>query len=304
MKKLYHYPSMFIFSILAVIVLIVFEIVFFVTQTIFDPDIYSESMSKESVSESVYNSLDEYFEQYAAPTRIPKEVFTDSLDEDKLTAAVYSLIDDCLQYLTNSDAPVPEPSYDFTELEESITSYIEEYSEENDIEKDDDYYDLIENTISTAEAQINSKLDVTMLYTLTQSGFATRIHAYTGYIKIALPILAVLLLVIIGIMFIINLHHLRDMPYWIGSILFTSSLIILVPVLYLDKTSYFDNFFISTEYIYNMITGLINTAMSRIITFQTILCIIGVVLIISTLIIQKLYKKYLKLQHQRHRSDI
>ncbi len=303
MKKLYHYAPMMVLSIFAVLFLLVFEVTFFVSQVLFKPDIYSQVMGKQAVAEAIYEDLDEYFEQFAAPTGIPKEVFTSALDEDELSNGAYALLEDCLEYLTNEDAAEPVVAYDYTELEDSITSYIEEYSEENDIEKDDEYYELIDQTISTAENQIASRLDIIMLHTLCETNVAKSVHKYAGYITAAMVIAGIILAVLIVAMFVINRHHLRDMTYWVGTIMFSSAVVWLIPTVYLDSVGYFDSFFVTTEHIYLTVTGLFDEILSRVIYAQTIVLIIGIALIILTIIIHMLYSEYRKRLRNRHAND-
>lgn len=297
MKKLYHYTPMLILSLITAFILMIFEISAFISQTLFKPQIYSDTMGKGSISQTIYDELDEYFKQYSAPTGIPHEVFTKSLDKKKLSNAAYALLTDSLSYLTNPDAPKPQVTYDFTQLESDITEYIENYSEQNEIEKDEEYYSLIDSTITTAKEQIENKLDIMMLYTLSQTGFASKLHKYAGMVNIGMTASAILLAVLLSLMVFIDRHHPRDFPYWTGSIMFCSSAVILVPAIYLKKTRFFDGFFMRSEHIYRTVTGLFSEILDKIIFSQTIILAIGVFLIILTLVIHKLYRNYCKKRH-------
>jgi hypothetical protein len=302
MKKLYHYPSMFILSVVSALVLILFEATLFVSQVLFKENIYSEALGKFDIAGTIYDELDTYFEQLYAPTGIPKEVYMDSIEKSALSQASYTLLTDSLEYLTNPKADKPEIQYDFTQLESDITEYIENYADENGDEKDDDYYSLIDNTISVAESQIQSRLDVMMLYTVSQTGFAEKIHNASGYVNYAMVGVGAVLLILLAVMFAINRHHLRDMTYWIGGIMLSASAVIIAPALYLEKTGYFNKFFMRSNHIYQTVTGFFSVALDKIITAQVALLIIAVVLIVATLGIHSLYVFYLKKKDERHRD--
>lgn len=302
-KKLYHYAAMTVLTVFSVMVLLAAEACAFVNYVILDEAIYSEAIGRYGVAEAAYDQLVEYFTQYEAPTGIPAEVFTDAISEEDIIAASYRLTVDSVDYLSGRADSQPEITYDFTELEESVRNYIEEYSEENDIEKDSDYYELIDNTIAVSEAQISGRLDAMMLYTLSTSTAGSSLNGLLPYVKPAMFGLAAVFALLVVLMFIINRNHLRDMPYWCGSIMFCSSAAILIPVIYLKKTAYFDSFIISTEHIYKAITGLANSCLEHIISAQSTVMIIGVVLIVSTLIIHSLYVRYRQKLHERKKQS-
>lgn len=294
MKKLYHYPAMFVLTMLATISLMVFEVSAFFSLIVFKPDIYSEAVTKYKVADAIYEDLDTYFGRLAAPTGIPKEVYMNSIDKESISNSLDDLLKSSFKFVTSEMAAIPEVNYDFTQLEKDITDYIEEYSEENNIEKNDEYYDLIKKTIDKAETQITDRLDVIMLYKLSNSAIARSLHKYPKMINTIKLVSAILMAVFLLAMFFVNRHHLRDMTYWIGSAMFVSAVIFLIPVVYIKKHGFVESFFMKSEHIYRAVTGILNSLLNRIITTQVIMLIIGVLLIVATLVIHMLYKKYLR----------
>lgn len=285
---------MFILTMLEILALIVFEISAFFSQVVFKTEIYEEVLDKYKVAEAIYEDLDTYFGQFAIPTGIPKEVFTESITVEDINRSLHSMLTGSLKYLTNETAPVPKVTYDFTELENGITKYIEEYSEENGIEKDEEYYNLINKTISTAEKQITDRLDVVMLYKVASSKFAASVHKYPRLVNNIKLASAVAMGVILLLMFFVNRHHPRDMTYWIGTVFFCSGAFLLIPMLYIKKKGYIGSFFMKSEHVYRAVTGLLGSLLDGIIKTQIIMIVVGVLLIICTLIIHVIYKKYLR----------
>ncbi len=296
MKRLYHYPLMLLLTILEVLSLIAFECSFFAQNVLFKPDIYTTAISEENIGQVIYDDLCEYFEQFSMPTGIPSEVFIEPLDPKYLEQVANKNIADSLAYLTNPNANKPKIEYDFTSLDQSITTYVETYSDENGIEKDDAYQKLLDNTIKTAHSQINSKLDVLMLCQFSNSSLAPKFHHYSGYIGLAVLCSSVASVIILLLMIITDIKHLRDLPYWVGTLLMCSSATLLIPTLYLKKINYFDSFIIRNMHIYQTVTALFHRMLDSIISFQFILLLVGFCLLILTIIIHlfvvKSAKKY------------
>lgn len=299
MKKLYHYPAMAILSIFAVLLLLVFELTAFVKLVVFKPELYSEAIGRKAVSDAVYEDLTEYFAQFSAPTGIPPEVFNGAIDQHELADASFDLLTDSLNYLTNKNAQLPEIKYDFESFEKKIVGYIEEYSESNGIEKDDEYYDLIDNTVTVAENQIINHLDIMMLHQLATSRYGKVIHEKSEYVGTAMFASCGLFVIVLMIMIIVDRRHVRDLPYWAGLILAVSSAVLLFPCIYLDKINYFSTFFIRSRHIYLTVTGVFQTVLSRVIRFETVMLLVGLILIVLTVVIHMLYIRYLKAERRR-----
>ncbi len=299
MKKLYHYPAMLMLSLLAVLVLLVFEIAAFIQTVVFKPALYSEAIGRKAVINATYDDLETYFTQFSAPTGIPAEVFIDPLDKDVISDSAFQLLTDSLSYLTDKNAPKPEIKYDFKPFEDSVVGYIEDYSDRNDIIKDDSYYDLIDNTVSTGEGQIRHHLDVMMLYQLSNSSYGELLHEKSGLIRMIMLGSGGALLLIMAIMVIIDRNHPRDLPYWAGMVISVTSVILLIPCTYLNKINYFSTFFVRSPHIYLTVTGVFQTMLNMIIYFETVMLIIGLILIVLTIIIHMLYVRYRRMKHER-----
>ena len=150
MKRLYHYPFILLLTILEVISLIGFECSWFTQNVLFKSDIYLTAVNDENIGQVIYDDLSETFTQFAMPTGIPAEVFIDTLDPAYLQQCAEKNIKDSIAYLTDPNAAKPQIEYDFSTIDQSITSYIENYSDENGIERDAQYQKLLDNTIKVS----------------------------------------------------------------------------------------------------------------------------------------------------------
>ena len=293
MKRLYHYSAMLVLTILSIISLLFFEVSAYTEFVLFQPQIYYESMVNSRVDEIIYNDLVEYFQGFSGPTGIPAEVFTAPLDKQELFEASYWLTVDSLIYLVDDSASEPTINYDFSKVENYVDAYIEQYSEYNNIPKDENYYQLIQNTHQTIESQIKGQLDVALLNKLALSGYRPNVRDYYAKLQIKTIVSGILLVFFIAAMIIVDRKHPRDLPYWFGVTLVTTSVIILAPALYLDKINYFDNFFMRSDNVYNTVTNVCHYVLSNVINSETMILIFGVFLILLTIIVHLFYIKYL-----------
>lgn len=310
MKRLYHYPAMILLTIFAVIMLLVFELSMFVKFVLFKPDIYSQTIGMESIGKVVYNDLTEYFTRFSAPTGIPAEVFNDHLSESVLLDKSFSMIESSIEYLSNPNAPEPVFDYDFTSIDKSVTDYIRNHSAAIDTENSEEVQqavsdvdindeDLINNTIAVVHEQIQGRLDVLMLYKLSKTGVGAKVHKYSGILPYLLIGSGVLLAAAVLLMLLVDRRHPRDLPYWFGNLLLCSSVVVLIPCVYLQRTNYFDSFFVRNEPIYKSVTGLCSQVLTYISDFQFVAFLMGLALIMITIIIHMIYVKYVRKKADR-----
>ncbi len=277
--KIYHYLPCFIISFLVALLLIALQLSYVVTHILLKPSLYSESLADNNISAVVVEDLNTYFTRISATTDIPADVYMQNISKADISQSANDLITDSLAYLTDENAPLPTVKYDFEPLNAGITQYFETYAEENNIEKDDTYDKVLNSTIETAETQIEGKIDVLFLGQISQTSIAQKLHRYAGLLNSMVYICAVAIVILLIIMAVIIRHHKFNMFYWTGCSVFASSLVYLIPCVYLKETNAFGNFFIKTEYIKQAVTGLINSVLSKVITFNILMAVIGLFLI-------------------------
>jgi hypothetical protein len=284
----------------ATIFAVLTEIVIFCITMVFNTDYYVWTISESGSDKALYNEIDEYFGQYSAPTGIPKEVYTNSLDEEKVSSTAKDLARSSLDYMFGKSLAKPEVYYDFTDFETDVTEYIEKYSEANNIEKDKEYYTFIDNTIDVAEKKVVSTFDVLMVKKLATSSSPSVLRKIVPELSLAMGICVVVLVGLIGLMFYIDRHHPFDMPYWIGTILFACGALFLIPSIYCRYTGYFDGLFMEDPSIYYAITGAIYGVLEKLILVNSILLGLGVVLMIFAQVIHIFRVREAKLYSHEH----
>lgn len=285
MKKLYHYTPMLILTILAAIAMIAAELTAFCINIVFNPDYYVWMITKSGADTALYEDITDYFKQLSTPTGIPEEVYNNSIDEHNISVAAKQLTKTSLEYAFGKSNTKPVINYDYTQLETDITEYIEKYSDANGIEKDSEYYSLIDQTIHTAEVKLEGSFDIILAQKLAESSAPQSLRRIVPALNMVLGICIVILVALIALMFYINRHHMFDMVYWIGTILFCGAGMLLVPTVYFKVTKYFDGFFLTDPSLYRAATGSLYGLSDRIMMLNLVLCGFGIVLIIFAQII-------------------
>lgn len=286
MKRLYHYTPMLILAIFTTMVMVAGQLLMFCNTMVFNTDHYVNVISESGADDALYDELDTYFARLSAPTGgIPKEVFTKSLDKKTVSLTAKKLTKDSLDYTFGKSNTKPSLDYDFAPLERDITEYIENYSESHQIEKDAEYYTIIDNTVNVAEKKLETGFDIMMARKLSQSSVPSITRRLVPSLDIMLGVCVVTLVGLLGLMFYIDRHHPCDMPYWIGTILFGGSSLLLIPTVYCRATDYFDGLFIDDQSVFCALTGALYSITDRIILVNVILFALGIVLIVFAQVI-------------------
>lgn len=288
MKKLHNYPSMLGFTLLACLLMITAELCILCKSTLMKPEFYMDNIRESKADEAICGELDAYFTQLQNPTDIPKEVFVKSMTYDKISGSAKQLAKASILYIIGRSASKPEVQYDFDAFENDITQYVESFSEENGIKKDDEYYKLIDNVVDAGETQIKSRLDVMMLKQLADSPAASGIRKLAPNIVIGIVMSLICLAAVIFAMYIIDKEHPFDLFYWVGCTMFASAAVLLAPSLYLKISGFFDGFFVENESIYLAMTGLLYGVIDKVITANIVIGALGIIMMVAAQVIHKI----------------
>ena len=127
------------------------------------------------------------------------------------------------------------------------------------------------------EQAIESDLDVMLLSHINKpNGISTKLKDLLARkIRIALIATAV---IFIGVMAAVNRKHICGLLYWVGTSLFCSSMLILVPCAILKGTKYYDGLAIHNDTVYNALTRSMYGLTDSLIKLSTVTLIVAVLL--------------------------
>jgi len=288
MKKLYHYAPMLILTIFTSLFFVLMQLTLFGNSTVFDPAYYVKVITDSGSDDALYDEINAYFSQLSKATGIPQETYMKSFTKEKVSKAARKLTIGSMEYVCGEIAEKPVSGFDFTEYEADVTDYIEKYSEENKIEKDDEYYKLIDNTLKVSEKKVDSLFDVMMTERLASSGVTSISRKVVPKLNILIIGSIVLVAIFLGMMWYVDRHHPFDMLYWGGAVLFSSAGLLLIPTLYIRFTGYFDGLFLDQKSVYYAITGALYGVTDRIILVDLILLAVGILLIVFAQIVHNI----------------
>lgn len=277
MKVKSYIPNVII-SILLVFVIIASEALILTKATALNPSICVNILYEQQIADKVIDELNSYFEKSCASTSIPAEVYMSAITKEQVEKSISDGVTSTFDYINGISDVHPTVSYDFTALEQSITEYFEEYAQENDYIEDEKYYAQLNNTITAAETEIISNLDVFLVSMIDSTGLFEKARSAMSILPKANIGVTVCLLILVVLLIIVNGKSKRDLLYWIAVPIFISSIIVAVPTFIIKSADYFSRFTIKTVQVYLTVTELLNEITSTIIAFEIAMFAVSIAL--------------------------
>ena len=285
--KIKSYIPNVIISILLVFVIIVSEALILTKATALNPSICVDILYEQQIADKVIEGLGSYFEKSYSSTSIPADIYMSAITKEQVEKSLSDGVTATFDYVNGVSDNHPSINYDFTALEQSITAYFEEYAAENDFAKDEKYHAQLKNTITAAETEIISNLDVFLVSMIDSTGlFEAARTAMAILPKVNIGV-TVCLLILVVMLIIVNGKSKRDLLYWIAVPIFISSIIVFIPTVILKSADYFSKFTIKTAQVYITVTELLNQVTSTIIIVEIVMFVISVVLFIAYAVTSK-----------------
>ena len=219
-------------------------------------------MHKIKIEDTAFQEIQTYCEQQYAYTGVEADTLKKSINKTDVSNAIYSYVEDTFSYILGKKSELPEFKADFTLLEKNIS---------------DDYTKWAKKEGVKYTQAIESDLDVMLLSHINKpNGISTKLKdllVLARKIRIALIATAVIL---IGVMAAVNRKHISGLLYWVGTSLFCSSMLILVPCAILKGTKYYDGLAIHNDTVYNALTRSMYGLTDSLIKLSTVTLIVAV----------------------------
>ena len=258
-KKLYNYLPNLIISVFLAFLFLALSLLFAADNIFFEPTTYTNSMHKIKIEDTAFQEIQTYCEQQYAYTGVEADTLKKSINKTDVSNAIYSYVEDTFSYILGKKSELPEFKADFTLLEKNISDDYTKWAEKEGVEYTQELEDIKQKTIKNVEQAIESDLDVML----------------ARKIRIALIATAV---IFIGVMAAVNRKHICGLLYWVGTSLFCSSMLILVPCAILKGTKYYDGLAIHNDTVYNALTRSMYGLTDSLIKLSTVTLIVAVLL--------------------------
>lgn len=268
MKRFKHYFPNYILTVILVFAISGLSLFSMISESLLSPSFYISSVEKHGIYQRVINYTEDYFEKNYAVSSIPSEIYMDGLDEEIVKQAVDGKINSFFDYVSGKTDKIEETEIDFSQLEENITGFFNEFAEENNVELNDAFKKQLDKTIKAAETDINSFTNIFMLDYIEKAGIPQKIRKVypivspAFYAFIAVTAICVILLVLL------NIKEIKSFLYWLSVSGLCSAVIMLIPCIILKSSDYFSRLIMRTDYVYFAVTGLLNDTVDSLMNLQ------------------------------------
>lgn len=211
-------------------------------------------VQSQELPERVHQSLEKYYTEQENTSGIPLSAYADSISTAATDTIIRATITNAFSYLNgNADSLGIEP--DFSELKADMTAFFEDYAEKNGYEKDEKYQQTLQKAIDNAQKYITSECDVFRFGTLHEAGMIDKVKPFIPWVGYGLIGCCVLDIVLLVLLIVVNRKEKETVWYWLGSAVLVSSVLVLVPTVWLSATRWFDKFAVKTDQIFAAVTG-------------------------------------------------
>ncbi len=230
-------------------------------------------VESEQLAQKVHDNLESYYKTQENVSGISADTYADAISTEALTPIIRAYIENGFGYVNRSRNDI-SVSADFTELENDVTAFFVRYANENGYERDSTFDAKVKETIEAAKSNILSACDIYRFRTLSDANFLGKLRtvaSWADYLLIGSVLILALLMLVLSILY-------RKEPamlcYWGGTAVLVSSVLMLIPALYLQGTRWFDRFAVKEDAVFAAVTGYLYTMTGTVITAA----IIGIVL--------------------------
>lgn len=271
MKRLKNYFPNYILTVILVFAISGLSLFSLISGCLLSPSFYISSVEKHNIYQRVTDYTEDYFEKNYAVSSIPSEIYMNGLDEKIVKQAVDEKINSFFDYVSGKTDKIEETEIDFSQLEENITSFFNEFAEENNVELNDEFKKQLDKTIKAAESDISSFTNIFMLDYMEKAGIPQKIRKVYPIVSPAFYALIAVTAICIILLVLLNKREIKSFLYWLSVSGLCSSVIMLIPCIMLKSSDYFSRLIMRTDYIYFAVTGLLNDTVDSFMNMQLVI---------------------------------
>lgn len=214
---------------------------------------YVTVAQKYSLGEKVYDEINMHFVDLSGSSNIPASVFEGTVSKSAVEGVIPKYTKSIMDYTFNKTDEIYDIELDLGAVESAISEYFETFANENNIERDDAFYNQRNLTISEVKDAVNEYAKMSVL-----KKAANILRPYTAkvtaYGVIAIGVLLLLCLVFVYALMRIDFHR---FIYWVGISLGCACLLLLIVFGGMRVFGFFDGFILSEIVVKTIVTGLL-----------------------------------------------
>ncbi|WP_297955810.1 hypothetical protein [uncultured Ruminococcus sp.] len=278
MKKVSTYLPSLIISVIFVFLLIASSALLLVDINISSSKLKNLA-AKNDLESKIYTELNKYYTDKYNTTGIPADVLMSSISNSYLKRVEEVYIDAAFDALgENGKMSVRIPGN--TMLEENLDQFFNDFADENNYEKDDNFELKLRSTKDAAYKTIGSYCDVYKFSAMSDHGVLSKL---SGIYRYRIPATAAVLTsaaVMIILLVIINRKKKVTTLYWCGISAIISGILGGAPSIYLIATRYFDSFSIKQAPVFAAFTSAMYKYTEAFMAVQMALIVVGISLVV------------------------
>lgn len=248
------------------------------------PGIYTNIIRDEKLADKAYSAIEGDFKKQYNTTAIPTEVYMDAISTEWLEKEMCKRTEIYLDYINGTDT---DYLTNFTALEESITTFFNEYAESIDYKQDEAFDKKLSETIANAKSTIEQRMDAFYMNTLRDNGYLDKLRKFTPIIGIInWCLFGVSMLLVVLLAFIERNRNWRNL-YWAGTGFFCGGALTAIPCIYLLFTNAVSSFAVKDPIIFTAVTDLLDTGIWRVMIRSILYIALGVITITLNVIFSK-----------------
>lgn len=234
---------------------------------VYTPEYLIAQAANTNTYDNAYNSLMKRFSDNYSISNIPIDVYEKSFTHEWMKKAVDEKI--------NSTFEKRKEVIDCSASEENITEYFETYAHEEHVIKGETYENKLAESIDYAQKTALNEADIYSLNVMKRAGILNKLSSYAELVRkykyACFGVLAVLFVIMI---------ILKRFTYWIGTSLFSSGMLLLIPSVIIKAENMIQKFSLKDFTTYTLVTGTLNFLNDIVLVTGCILLGVGILLIV------------------------
>lgn len=219
-----------------------------------DAETCKQILAEKDLDLRVLENLTAYYTEQVNTSGIPADVYTNSLSVDQIKGIIEQSIDHAFGYLHGTQDSVAVNA-DLSLLEENLTTFFQQYAEENGYQQDAAFEKSLQTAIDNAKTNVLTTADVFRFQTLYEANVLTKLRPYVPWVSRGLIICIAASVILLALLALLHRKELKTLLYWDASALFTASLLMLIPAATIHFTRWFDRFAVKTDQIFVAVTS-------------------------------------------------
>lgn len=278
MKKVSTYLPSLILSVILVFLLIISSAILLVDINISASKLKNLA-ARNDLESKIYTDLNKYYNDKYNTTGIPADVYMNSISNSYLKSVEEAYIDSAFEAL-NGDGKFNVNVPSNKKLNESIDQFFNDFADENNYEKDDNFGLKLRNTKEGAYNTIGSYCDVYKFSAMSNHGVLSQLaKLYSNRLLATAAALGATVFIILLLMLINRKKKIATL-YWCGISAIISGILGGAPSIYLLAVKYFDSFSIKQAPVFTAFTSAMYKYTEAFMAVQMAFIVIGISLVV------------------------